>query len=327
MITARGLTRRFHTKAGDVEAVRGIDLDVAEGEIIGLLGPNGAGKTTTLRMLTTLLAPSAGVATVAGHDLVRDPREVRRRIGYVAQVGSAPSAGTLVGEELVTQARLQGLSKTAARERLAVVAPRLDLSGLKGRALSELSGGQRRRFDVAIGLMHSPPLLFLDEPTTGLDPQSRANLWQHIRSLREDAGVTVVLTTHYLDEADALADRILVMDDGRVVADDSPEALKARIAGDVVTLTFDGVAPAELARAAEVARGATAVREAVTSDNAVLVTVDSGAVAVAPLLRAIDAADLTLTSVAVNRPSLDDVFLTLTGHSLREQTGAAPVPA
>jgi len=327
MITARGLTRRFHTKAGDVEAVRGIDLDVAEGEIIGLLGPNGAGKTTTLRMLTTLLAPSAGVATVAGHDLVRDPREVRRRIGYVAQVGSAPSAGTLVGEELVTQARLQGLSKTAARERLAVVAPRLDLSGLKGRALSELSGGQRRRFDVAIGLMHSPPLLFLDEPTTGLDPQSRANLWQHIRSLREDAGVTVVLTTHYLDEADALADRILVMDDGRVVADDSPEAVKARIAGDVVTLTFDGVAPAELARAAEVARGATAVREAVTSDNAVLVTVDSGAVAVAPLLRAIDAADLTLTSVAVNRPSLDDVFLTLTGHSLREQTGAAPVPA
>ena len=327
MITARGLTRRFHTKAGDVEAVRGIDLDVAEGEIIGLLGPNGAGKTTTLRMLTTLLAPSAGVATVAGHDLVRDPREVRWRIGYVAQVGSAPSAGTLVGEELVTQARLQGLSKTAARERLAVVAPRLDLSGLKGRALSELSGGQRRRFDVAIGLMHSPPLLFLDEPTTGLDPQSRANLWQHIRSLREDAGVTVVLTTHYLDEADALADRILVMDDGRVVADDSPEALKARIAGDVVTLTFDGVAPAELARAAEVARGATAVREAVTSDNAVLVTVDSGAVAVAPLLRAIDAADLTLTSVAVNRPSLDDVFLTLTGHSLREQTGAAPVPA
>ena len=327
MITARGLTRRFHTKAGDVEAVRGIDLDVAEGEIIGLLGPNGAGKTTTLRMLTTLLAPSAGVATVAGHDLVRDPREVRRRIGYVAQVGSAPSAGTLVGEELVTQARLQGLSKTAARERLAVVAPRLDLSGLKGRALSELSGGQRRRFDVAIGLMHSPPLLFLDEPTTGLDPQSRANLWQHIRSLREDAGVTVVLTTHYLDEADALADRILVMDDGRVVADDSPEALKARIAGDVVTLTFDGVAPAELARAAEVARGATAVREAVTSDNAVLVTVDSGAVAVAPLLRAIDAAGLTLTSVAVNRPSLDDVFLTLTGHSLREQTGAAPVPA
>ncbi len=141
-----------------------------------------------------------------------------------------------MGEELVTQARLQGLSKADATARLAVVAPRLDLGGLEGRALLELSGGQRRRFDVALGLMHSPQLLFLDEPTTGLDPQSRANLWTHIRSLRDDGGVTVLLTTHYLDEADALADRILVMDHGGIVADDTPEALKARIAGDVVII-------------------------------------------------------------------------------------------
>ena len=317
MITARGLTRRFKTKAGVVDAVKGVDVDVRPGEIVGLLGPNGAGKTTTLRMLTTLLMPSAGTATVAGQDLIRAPREVRRRIGYVAQVGSAPSAGTLVGEELVDQARLQGLSKSAALERLKVVAPRLDLGGLEGRALLELSGGQRRRFDVALGLMHSPPLVFLDEPTTGLDPQSRANLWQHIRSLRDDSGVTVVLTTHYLDEADALADRVMVMDDGLIVADDTPDALKARISGDVVTLGMG--AEFDPARAETVVRDAIVVREVVRTEGALLVTVDDGAVAVAPLLRALDAADLSPTSITVNRPTLDDVFLTLTGRSLREE--------
>jgi len=317
MITARGLARSFKTKAGPVEAVRGVDIDVHAGEIVGLLGPNGAGKTTTLRMLTTLLMPSAGTATVAGADLIRAPREVRRRIGYVAQVGAMPSAGTLVGEELVTQARLQGLSKSDAAARLADIAPRLDLGGLEGRALLELSGGQRRRFDVALGLMHSPRLVFLDEPTTGLDPQSRANLWQHIRSLRDDSGVTVVLTTHYLDEADALADRVLVMDHGQIVADDTPEQLKARISGDVVTL---GLPDADQREKAEpVVRSAVAVREVVVADTGLHVTVDDGAVAVAPLLRALDAAGLSPTSISVNRPTLDDVFLTLTGRSLREE--------
>ena len=323
MITAEGLARRFSTKSGPVEAVRGIDLAVGEGEIVGLLGPNGAGKTTTLRMLTTLLMPSSGTATVAGFDLAKEPREVRRRIGYVAQVGSAPSAGTLVGEELVTQARLQGLSKADARARLAEVTPRLDLGGLEERALLELSGGQRRRFDVALGLMHSPRLVFLDEPTTGLDPQSRSNLWQHIRGLRDDFGVTVVLTTHYLEEADALADRILVMDDGRIVADDTAEVLKARIAGDVVNLSFVSNAPEDLQRAVEVARTATPVREITMADGHLLVTVESGALAVALLLRALEADGLPVAAVTVSRPSLDDVFLTLTGHSLRE--GSTPV--
>jgi ABC-2 type transport system ATP-binding protein len=320
MITARGLARSFTTKAGPVDAVRGIDLDVRAGEIVGLLGPNGAGKTTTLRMLTTLLTPSAGTATVAGHDLLARPRDVRRRIGYVAQVGAAPSAGTLVGEELVTQARLQGMSKSEAVTRLAEVAPRLDLGGLEGRALLELSGGQRRRFDIALGLMHAPPLVFLDEPTTGLDPQSRANLWRHIRSLRDDSGVTVVITTHYLEEADALADRVLVMDDGRIVADDTPDALKARISGDVVTL---GLPDADTrTRAESVVRSAVRVRDVVSTDTALLVTVDEGATAIAPILRALDAAGLSPSSIAVNRPTLDDVFLTLTGRSLREDANA-----
>jgi ABC-2 type transport system ATP-binding protein len=321
MITARGLARRFKTKAGPVEAVKSIDLDVAPGEIVGLLGPNGAGKTTTLRMLTTLLMPSAGTATVAGHDLIGEPRDVRRGIGYVAQVGAAPSAGTIVGEELVTQARLQGLSKTDSAARLAEVAPRLDLGGLERRALLELSGGQRRRFDIALGLMHSPRVVFLDEPTTGLDPQSRANLWQHIKSLRDETGVTIMLTTHYLDEADALADRVLVMDHGLIVADDTPDALKARISGDVVTLGL--AAPDDRAKAEAIVREAVTVREVVTTETALLVTVDDGAVAVAPLLRALDAAGLSTTSITVNRPTLDDVFLTLTGRSLREGDEAA----
>ncbi|EFC83995.1 ATP-binding cassette domain-containing protein [Parafrankia sp. EUN1f] len=320
LIQARSLTRTFKTKTGPLDAVRGIDLDVRAGEIVGLLGPNGAGKTTTLRMLTTLLLPSSGTATVAGLDLVRQAREVRRRIGYVAQVGAAPSAGLRVGEELVTQARLQGMSAADARARVAELAPRLDLAGLECRALLELSGGQRRRFDVAIGLMHRPRLVFLDEPTAGLDPQSRANLWTHIRSLRDDAGVTVVLTTHYLDEADALADRILVMDGGLIVANDTPAALKSRVAGDVVRLGLPDLQARD--RAEAVVKEAHPIRDLVATDTGLHVTVDDGTVAVAPILRGLDAAGLSPTSISVERPTLDDVFLTLTGRTLRDEAAA-----
>ena len=318
LISARGLTRTFASKRSTVEAVRGIDFEVQQGEIVGLLGPNGAGKTTTLRMLTTLLPPTAGTATVAGVDLLTQPREVRRRIGYVAQIGAAPSPGTRLGEELVSQARLQGLSKAEATARLAELAPRLDLAGLEERALSELSGGQRRRFDVAIGLMHSPTLVFLDEPTTGLDPQSRANLWAHIRSLREDFGVTIVLTTHYLDEADALADRLLVMDHGVVVADDTSENLKTQLSGDVITVT---VPDAEAAAAA--VKAAVEVRQVTVEDNRVHITVERGDTTVVPVIRALEAAGQQPENLTVARPSLDDVFLSLTGHALREDEGAA----
>lgn len=318
MIHTRGLSRTFTTKTGAVDAVAPLNLDVQPGEIVGLLGPNGAGKTTTLRMLTTLLKPTAGTATVAGVDLRSDPREVRRRIGYVAQVGAAPAPGSRVAEELVTQGRLQGLSRAVAADRVADLLPRLDLGELGGRALSELSGGQRRRFDVAIGLVHSPGLVFLDEPTTGLDPQSRANLWQHIRSLRDERGVTVVITTHYLDEADALADRILVMDHGQIVADDSPDALKAEVSGDIITVSIDG----DLVDAERVGRAAIEVRHATVEGEQLHLTVERGDVAVAPLLRALDAANLPLRSVTVARPTLDTVFLTLTGRSLREGDAA-----
>ncbi|MHB1137692.1 MAG: ATP-binding cassette domain-containing protein [Microthrixaceae bacterium] len=323
MIHVRGLTQTFRTKTGPVDAVQGIDFDVHDGEILGLLGPNGAGKTTTLRMLCTLLTPTAGTATVAGVDLLGDPREVRRRIGYVAQIGAVPAPGTRLGEELIVQARLQGMTKAAAQARLGELLPTLDLGGFEQRTLAEMSGGQRRRFDIALGLMHDPKLVFLDEPTTGLDPQSRANLWEHIRSLRDDHGVTIVLTTHYLDEADALADRLIVMDEGTVVADDTPDALKAQVSGDVISVAVEG----DLHRAAEVAAQVLEVRtsaiESTTEGERLVITVERGDVAVPVLLRALDAADLPLTAVEVRRPTLDDVFLTLTGRSLREDADAA----
>jgi ABC-2 type transport system ATP-binding protein len=224
VIRARALTKQFKTRGGDVEAVRGIDLDVEKREIVGFLGPNGAGKTTTLRMLTTLLTPTSGSATVAGHDLASEPVEVRRRIGYVAQGGSNDPE-SLVGEELVYQARLYGIAPREAHQRAQQQLERFDLAGTWERKCKTLSGGQRRRLDIAMGLIHEPPLVFLDEPTTGLDPQARANLWGHIRALRE-RGTTVFLTTHYLEEADALADRILIIDHGLIIATGRPDELK-----------------------------------------------------------------------------------------------------
>ncbi|MFE7028968.1 ABC transporter ATP-binding protein [Streptomyces sp. NPDC057621] len=232
IISTAGLARTFQTKRGPVEAVRGIDLTVAPGEILGLLGPNGAGKTTTLRMLTTLLAPTGGAATVAGHDLAGDPAGVRRACGYVAQSGGVDPQVS-VREELVTQGRLYRLTKRQAVERADELALDLGLTDLLDRKTSALSGGRRRRLDIALGLVHRPKVLFLDEPTTGLDPASRADLWDLVRRLRAEHGTTVFLTTHYLDEADALADRLVIVDGGVVVAEGTPSALKLRYGGSV----------------------------------------------------------------------------------------------
>ncbi|MFE7623683.1 ABC transporter ATP-binding protein [Streptomyces sp. NPDC057509] len=230
IISTAGLARTFMSKAGPVEAVRSIDMTVAAGEIVGLLGPNGAGKTTTLRMLTTLLSPTGGAATVAGHDLATDPAGVREQCGYVAQSGGVDPHIT-VREELVTQGRMYRLGRTAAAARAGELAGELGLSDLLDRRTATLSGGQRRRLDIAMGLTHRPAVLFLDEPTTGLDPGSRTDLWELVRRLRDESGTTVVLTTHYLDEADALADRLVVVDRGLVAAEGTPDALKTRYAG------------------------------------------------------------------------------------------------
>ncbi|MFJ7212247.1 ATP-binding cassette domain-containing protein [Amycolatopsis sp. NPDC098790] len=317
MITARGLERRFRRKGrtgGEVHAVKGVDLDVEAGELVGFLGPNGAGKTTTLRMLTTLLKPSAGTATVGGRDLLADPLGVRKRIGYVAQGGSS-SPETKVADELELQGRLYRMSKADAVARGAELADQFDLTGLDQRLTKTLSGGQRRRLDIALGLIHSPGLVFLDEPSTGLDPQSRANLWDHIRRLRAEQGVTVFLTTHYLDEADALSDRLIVIDDGRIVAEGTPDALKARVNGDRVEV---GVDPEQRADAAEIAGRLAGAHELSADGGVVRFRVPRGDVALPELLRALDAKSIPMLSVQVHRPTLDDVFLTLTGRSLRE---------
>jgi ABC-2 type transport system ATP-binding protein len=319
MITARGLARTYASRHGTVEAVRGVDLDVQPGEIVGFLGPNGAGKTTTLRMLTTLLAPTAGTATVAGCDLRDDPVGVRRRIGYVAQSGlTLPDAQA--GEEIVDHARLYGMPRAEAAARGQELFAQLELDGLWKRKCGSMSGGQRRRLDIVMGLVHQPVLIFLDEPTTGLDPQSRANLWQHIDGLRSERGTTVFLTTHYLDEADALCDRILVIDHGSIVAEGSPDELKRRVSGDAVTLTLakDDQADAAVAVVATIPKSTTPTVDAST----VRFHVPDGGSTLPELLRRLDTAGVELTGVEVHRPTLDDVFLSLTGRSLRDAPAA-----
>jgi ABC-2 type transport system ATP-binding protein len=321
MIEARGLTRTFKTRTGTVEAVRGIDLEVGTGEIVGLLGPNGAGKTTTQRMLATLLVPTAGEATVAGCDLRRDPVGVRRQLGYVSQSGGTNPAAR-VDEELVTQAQLYGMPRAAAQPRAKALRATLDLADLGDRLIKTLSGGQRRRLDIALGLMHEPRLVFLDEPSTGLDPQSRANLWSHIRALRDRQHATILMTTHYLDEADALCDRILIIDHGKIVAAGTPAELKRRISGDLVTFDVDDVA-----RAQAILGARPEARELVTIEHGLRVTVDRGEVQALPLMRALDEGGVRVGALHVAHPSLDDVFLTLTGRSLRdapETTGSHP---
>jgi ABC-2 type transport system ATP-binding protein len=320
MITARGLTQTFHSKAGrektEVVAVDGVDLDVAEGEVVAFLGPNGAGKTTTLRILTTLLKPTAGTATVAGYDVASQAEDVRRSIGYVSQSGSTGSV-TRAGEEVVDHGMLYGMSAAEARARGQHLFEQLDLDGLWTRQPRAMSGGQRRRLDIVMGLIHEPTLVFLDEPTTGLDPQARANLWTHIADLRERRGATVFLTTHYLDEADALSDRIVIIDHGRIVASDTADNLKAAVAGDLVELelaTVDQVSSAAEKLATLMGNG----DQVEVDGQHVRGRVPSAGRAVPGLLRDLDRTGVELTSIEVRRPTLDDVFLDLTGRSLRE---------
>ena len=317
MIETRGLRKSFMSRQGrekkTVEAVRGVDLKVEEGEIFGFLGPNGAGKTTTLRMLATLIEPDDGEAVIAGADLRKNAGEVRRRIGYVAQGGSTWGDST-AREELVLQARLYGISKSSARERAARVLGGFQLSEYADRQCKTYSGGQRRRVDIALGIIHEPKVVFLDEPTTGLDPQSRAHMWDEIRRLRAE-GMTVFITTHYLDEADALCDRISIMDNGEIVASGTPADLKREISGDVVRV---GLSADAVALAAEVLDAADFVNKTETQDESVRLYVDEGATAIPLILRALDGASVPLGSIELHRPSLDDVFLTKTGRSLRE---------
>ncbi|MCO1595154.1 ATP-binding cassette domain-containing protein [Micromonospora sp. RHAY321] len=318
MIETRGLRKSFRSRAGretkTVDAVRGVNLEVAEGEIFGFLGPNGAGKTTTLRMLATLIEPDGGEATIAGADLRKDPAEVRRRIGYVPQGGSTWDEST-AREELVLHARMYGIGKADAQQRASRALDAFQLTEYADRKCKTYSGGQRRRVEIALGIIHEPKIVFLDEPTTGLDPQSRAHMWDEIRRLRRD-GMTVFITTHYLDEADALCDRIAIMDNGEVVAEGTPAELKREISGDVVLVGLDLAATPQ---AAQLLDAEPYVNKLETADEGGLrLYVDEGATAIPQVLRRLDQAGLDLRSIELHRPSLDDVFLTKTGRSLRE---------
>ncbi|MFD0595768.1 ATP-binding cassette domain-containing protein [Catellatospora coxensis] len=315
MIETSGLRKSFRSRAGretkTVEAVRGVDLSVAEGEIFGFLGPNGAGKTTTLRMLATLLEPDGGSAVIAGADLRKEPGEVRRRIGYVAQGGSTWDEST-GREELVLHARMYGIGKADAQRRAAEALDTFELSEYADRRCKTYSGGQRRRVDIALGIIHSPKVVFLDEPTTGLDPQSRAHMWGEVRKLRE-MGMTVFLTTHYLDEADALCDRLAIMDHGQIVAEGTPADLKQEVLGDVVSVNAR-----EVARAADLFGTAEYVRKVETTEQSLRLYVEDGASAIPHVLRTLDAEGVAIEGIELHRPSLDDVFLAKTGRSLRE---------
>ncbi len=316
MIVTKGLRKSFQPRRGAaaVDAVRGIDLNVAEGEIYGLLGPNGAGKTTTLRMLATLLVPDGGAATVAGADLRAEPGEVRRRIGYVAQGGGTTDQAT-AREELVLQARMYGIRKAEAVRRAEQGLAAFDLTEFGDRVCKTYSGGQRRRLDLALGVVHRPGVLFLDEPTVGLDPRSRAQVWAEVRRLREQ-GMTVLLTTHYLDEADALCDRIGIVDNGGIVTEGTPEELKQKISGDSVTIGLPDAGAVDRAERELAELPCVRRLEALPDGDGLRLHVDSAATAIPQLLRTLAVAGLEPEHVQLQRPSLDDVFLALTGRAL-----------
>jgi ABC-2 type transport system ATP-binding protein len=317
-VQVSGLRKSFRVKDATVPAVAGIDLAVAAGEIFGLLGPNGAGKTTTLRILATLMPADDGEAVVAGADVRREPKQVRKRIGYVGQRGGADANAT-GRENLLLAGRLYGLGAAAARQRATELLATFDLTALAGRAVRTYSGGQQRRLEVVLGIMHRPRVLFLDEPTTGLDPQNRANLWDQLRQLR-DGGTTIVLTTHYLDEADHLCDRIAIVDHGAVIALGTPDELKRRYSGDAITLTPDVPRAVLPTLAGELATAAAAQRASV-EDGRVRLAVTDTTSAIAAAFGLLAARGTTVLDVSIARPTLDDVFLRETGRTLRD-TGA-----
>jgi ABC-2 type transport system ATP-binding protein len=301
-------------KRGPVEAVRGINFAVNKGEIFGLLGPNGAGKTTTMRMLCTLLTPTDGTVTIAGYDLKTNQAEIRTQIGYVSQVGGMQREST-GRENLMLQARLYGMGKREAIERVEEVLGLLGIEGFADRKTTTYSGGQRRLFDLASGIVHRPKILFLDEPSTGLDPQNRAHVWDQVKKLY-DQGTTVFLTTHYLDEADALCNRVAIVDNGNIVALGTPDELKRQISGDILSLGFENKETAD--KASQIIGNPEFVRETQRQDENLILYVDKGDENLPMIMQSLNKQNVVTKKISLSRPTLDDVFLKLTGRSLRE---------
>lgn len=309
IIRVSGLVKTY---PGPVEAVRGADFSIERGEIFGLLGPNGAGKSTTVRILATLSLPTSGKAEVAGYDVATHPQEVRRRIGYVSQ-GSAVDLHATARENLALQGRLYGLRRRELDARVDELLELFELSGVAHRLARTFSGGMRRRLDLAMGLVHRPSILFLDEPTTGLDPESRAVLWREVERQAREESLTILLTTHYLEEADRLADRIAIVDEGRVVAQGTTDELKGMLRGDRISVELAGAE--EVAVGAEVLGGVEGVTEVAVEGRVLHTHAPQGGRMVPVILQALDRAGVTVSQVSVSRPSLDDVYLSLTGKS------------
>jgi|TARA_B000000437_G_scaffold105965_1_gene76896 ABC-2 type transport system ATP-binding protein len=305
-VEAKNLKKTFKTKQGNVEAVRDVSFKVNKGEIFGILGPNGAGKSTTILMLTTLLRITSGTAKINDLDVVKNDSEVRNKIGIALQDTGIDNLLT-ARELFYTTARLWGLSKSKSKDRTEEMLNLVGLTEAADRRVKTYSGGMKRRLDLGLSLVHKPEVLFLDEPTTGLDPGSRRVLWDEIKKLR-DEGVTIILTTQYLEEADELANRISIIDEGLVVAEGTPDELKSSIGGDVITLTFRTDDDAIKAQ--------TIIENSDIEDNQIRVTVENGAEKIPNLLNQLVSKDINVQSVSANKPSLDDVFLKVTGYRL-----------
>jgi ABC-2 type transport system ATP-binding protein len=313
-IIVRGIVKSF----GDVRALDSVDVDVPKGTVLGLLGPNGAGKTTLVRVLTTLLIPDSGTATVVGFDVVRDAAALRHRIGLAGQYAAVDE--NLTGlENLTMVGRLYGASRAAAKRRGAELLERFDLSEAGGRQTTTYSGGMRRRLDLAAALVAKPPVVFLDEPTTGLDPRSRISLWETIEGLVRE-GTTVLLTTQYLDEADRLADSITVIDHGRVIASGTSDELKDRVGGERVEVVLEDPADCERAVAALTSMGDDSP---VAQDSLVSVPVRTRRGVIAEAVNLLTDQGIGVDDINLRRPTLDDVFLSLTGHAAEEPTETA----
>ncbi len=308
-VVCEGLERHF----GDVVAVAGVDLEIRPGEIYGFLGPNGAGKSTLVRVLCTLLVPTAGCARVAGFDVAECPEEVRLRIGVALQEVSLDPKQT--GEQLLhLQGRLYGLTRSECRTRLDQICELIDIGEAIRRPIETYSGGMRRRIDLAAALIHNPGILFLDEPTTGLDPASRSRVWQEVRRLNDDFDITIFLTTQYLEEADALADRVGIIDRGRLVAEGTPAELKRSMGSDVIVARVDG----DAARACGAVESLAGVDHAEIHGDELSVSVTDGAAAIGPVAVALDGCDVPVRDLTLRTPTLDDVFLELTGEHIRQ---------
>jgi ABC-2 type transport system ATP-binding protein len=317
-IVTEGLVRQFN----GLTAVDHVDIEIKPGEIYGFLGPNGAGKSTTVRMLCTLLAPTGGRALVAGYDVATEPGQVRLRIGAALQEVALDPKQT--GAELLRlQGLLYGLPKSALKDRVAELGQLIDLTDALDRPIATYSGGMKRRLDLLAALVHNPEVLFLDEPTTGLDPVSRAGVWEEVRRLNAELGMTIFLTTQYLEEADVLADRVGIINAGRIVAEGTPDELKRSVGADVIVARLDG----DAAGVCPIVQSVPGVQSVEAHGNEVVITTDNGSAAISPVAVALSTCEIAVRDLTLRTPTLDDVFLELTGSHIEqgdqdEQEGA-----